>query len=59
MLTFWALTGINAVQQSALGQGNQEGNQDHGAAVEEIKDHHVTDFIRDKYKSTSNGDGVE
>ena len=45
-------TGIDAVQQYGLGQGKQ----DHESAVEQAKDEQISDFIRDKYKSTTGSD---
>lgn len=47
--------GIDAVQQNTVGRGNQ----DHGPADVEVKDHHVADMLRNQYKSNSQKDGVD
>ena len=44
------------MQQNTLGKETQDQGQ---AAVEEVKDEHVSAFIRNQYKSTSKHDGVE
>ena len=50
MLMF--VSGVDAVQQYGLGQGKQ----DNESAVEQAKDEQISDFIRDKYKSTTGDD---
>lgn len=44
--------GIDAVQQ----YGFKQGPQDNESAVEQAKDEQISDFIRDKYKSTTGSD---
>ncbi len=41
------------MQEHTVGQGKQ----DHETVVEQAKDEQISAFIRDKYKSTSDGDG--
>lgn len=40
------------VQEKAFGQGPQ----DNESAIEQAKDEQISDFIRDKYKSTTGSD---
>lgn len=44
--------GIDFVQEKFLGQGPQ----DNESAIEQAKDEQISDFIRDKYKSTTGSD---
>jgi len=44
--------GVDFVQEKFLGQGKQ----DNESAVEQAKDEQISDFIRDKYKSTTGKD---
>ena len=46
------VTGVDAVQQ----YGFKQGDQSNESAVEQAKDEQVSDFIRDKYKSTTGSD---
>ena len=47
-----ASIGIDFVQEKFLGQGPQ----DNESAIEQAKDEQISDFIRDKYKSTTGSD---
>lgn len=42
-------SGVDFVQEKFLGQGDQSNE----SAVEQAKDEKISDFIRDKYKSSS------
>jgi hypothetical protein len=44
--------GIDMVQERILGQGPQ----DNESAVEQAKDEQISDFIREKYRSTTGSD---
>jgi len=44
--------GVDLVQEKFLGQGPQ----DNESAVEQAKDEQISDFIRNKYKSTTGSD---
>jgi len=45
-------TGVDFVQERILGQGPQ----DNESAIEQAKDEKISDFVRDKYKSTTGKD---
>ena len=49
-LTFFV--GVDVVQEKFMGQGDQSNE----SAVEQAKDEQISDFIRDKYKSTTGSD---
>ncbi|KAG8533123.1 uncharacterized protein KY384_001906 [Bacidia gigantensis] len=44
--------GVDFVQEKFMGQGDQSNE----SAVEQAKDEKISDFIRDKYKSTTGSD---
>lgn len=46
------ILGIDAVQQYGMGQGDQNNE----SAVEQAKDEQISDFIRQKYKSSTGED---
>ena len=46
------LPGVDAIQQYGLGQGEQSNE----SAIEQAKDEQISDFIREKYKSTTGND---
>jgi hypothetical protein len=46
------MTGVDMVQQYALGQGDQSNE----SAVEQAKDEQISDFIRGQYKSRTGDD---
>lgn len=49
---FLSELGVDLVQEKVLGQGPQNNE----SAIEQAKDEQISDFIRDKYKSTTGND---